>query len=195
MYATSKHSQLKKTPAGESGLSERVPLHSPGTVNTDPAGASYMIIPLTKGYSTIVDTEDYKFLMQWKWCVNINKQFPYAQRSINYRKLNGKWTTTVVKMHRAIMNPAKNMVIDHINHNTLDNRKSNLKICTHRENMMNLIIKNKNGFIGVNKSHKKFKAMAMVDGKVKQIGRFDTSIEAHNAYMDAVSKIINGILL
>jgi hypothetical protein len=37
--------------------------------------------------------------------------------------------------------------------------------------------------------------MAMIDGKVKQIGRFDTAIEAHNAYMDTVSKLINGILL
>ncbi len=42
MYTKTKHSQLKKTPAGESGLSERVPLHLPGTVNSDPAGAIYM---------------------------------------------------------------------------------------------------------------------------------------------------------
>jgi hypothetical protein len=195
MSANSKHSQLKKTPAGESGLSERRPLHSPGTVNTDPAGASYMKISLTKGYSTIVDAEDYDYLMQWKWCVNINKQFPYAQRSINYKTPAGKKTTTVVKMHRSIMNPARNMVIDHLNHNTLDNRKSNLKVCTHRENMMNLKIQNKNGYIGVNKDRGKFKANVYMDGKVKCIGRFTEAIDAHNAYMKCVLNLIKNVSL
>jgi 5-methylcytosine-specific restriction endonuclease McrA len=42
MCAKAKHSQLKKTPAGESGLSKRTPSHSPGIVSADPAGASYM---------------------------------------------------------------------------------------------------------------------------------------------------------
>ena len=42
MYAKLEHLRLKKTPAGESGLSECVPPHLPGTVNSDPAGAYYM---------------------------------------------------------------------------------------------------------------------------------------------------------
>lgn len=41
-----------------------------------------------------------------------------------------------IRMHRVIMNPPENMVVDHINGNTLDNRKKNLRICTIRENTL-----------------------------------------------------------
>lgn len=50
-------------------------------------------------------------------------------------KLKGKG---VIKLHRYIMNCPTDKVIDHINHNTLDNRKANLKICTRFENQQNL---------------------------------------------------------
>lgn len=50
-------------------------------------------------------------------------------------KIQGKG---VIKLHRYITNCPKNKIVDHINHNTLDNRKQNLKICTHFENQQNL---------------------------------------------------------
>jgi hypothetical protein len=40
-------------------------------------------------------------------------------------------------LHRIIMDPPANMQIDHVNHNTLDNRRCNLRVCTNSENQMN----------------------------------------------------------
>lgn len=46
-------------------------------------------------------------------------------------------TKNTIRLHRYLMNCPKDLVVDHINHNTLDNRKSNLRICTARENSLN----------------------------------------------------------
>lgn len=86
-------------------------------------------IPLSgergRGKSAIIDDEDYDKVSRIKW-FNVNG---YA------RSGNG------VAMHRLIMSPPPNMEIDHKNHNRLDNRKSNLRICTRQENAKNIIHK------------------------------------------------------
>lgn len=46
-------------------------------------------------------------------------------------------TKNTIRLHRYLMNCPKDLVVDHINHNTLDNRKSNLRICSQSENMIN----------------------------------------------------------
>lgn len=48
------------------------------------------------------------------------------------------WGKNYQRLHRFIMNTPKDKEVDHINHNTLDNRKCNLKICTRFENQQNL---------------------------------------------------------
>jgi hypothetical protein len=53
----------------------------------------------------------------------------------NYKITTNKWT--VVPLHRFLLKPNKNEVVDHINHNTLDNRRSNLRISTKSENSTN----------------------------------------------------------
>ena len=80
----------------------------------------------------IVDDEDYEYLDQWKWYVSKRKKTFYAMRNIS---INGK--KAVQRMHRFIMSPPKEMQIDHINSNGLDNRKSNLRICTNQQNQQN----------------------------------------------------------
>jgi len=89
-------------------------------------------IPLTQSKFAIVDNEDYEWLMQWKWCAAKVRNTFYATRVIGTR-LNQQ----TISMHRLIMNTAKEMQTDHRNHNGLDNRKENIRTCTHSENQHN----------------------------------------------------------
>ena len=93
-----------------------------------PEGAK--AIPLTRGKYTLVDEEDYEWLMQLRWFAYCGKYTFYAVRS----SLERSDKRQNIKMHRLIMNCPKGMVVDHINHDGLDNRKKNLRICSHSEN-------------------------------------------------------------
>lgn len=84
-----------------------------------------MEIALTHGLTAIVDSDDYEMLNQFKWYVNKDG---YAARA------KGNGTTY---MHRLVAKTPEGMHTDHINHNKLDNRKENLRICSHAENMVN----------------------------------------------------------
>jgi hypothetical protein len=89
-------------------------------------------IELTKGQVALVDDEDYSVLSAFKWHVNARtKGRFYALR----REWNGvARKSTPVLMHRVIVNCPHGMVVDHINGNTLDNRRCNLRIATNQQN-------------------------------------------------------------
>lgn len=81
------------------------------------------------GYA-LVDIEDIPLVSLRRWHIDHGG---YVWCHI--RKENGAWTTA--KLHRIIMNPPADMDVDHINGDRLDNRRSNLRVCTHGQNMMN----------------------------------------------------------
>ena len=88
-------------------------------------------IKLTKGKFALVDDEDFEYLNQWKWtCVGRG----YAQRKYS---IKGGRKGINMYMHRDIVSIPKDKFIDHINGNGLDNRKSNLRICTLSQNNAN----------------------------------------------------------
>lgn len=87
------------------------------------------IIQLSQGLDAIVDDEDHEFLRQWRWSVSEVKGYTrYAVRQ-------DPDTRKLVLMHRQIMGPKKGRVVDHINANGLDNRRSNLRVCTQAQNI------------------------------------------------------------
>lgn len=103
------------------------------------------------GYA-IVDDEDYEYLMQWRWR-NVKGRavrFESRKRPGTHWK-EDKRIYKVHLMHRDIMNAPKGMDVDHINHDGLDNRKANLRICTHAQNSFNSSStrKNQSGYKGV----------------------------------------------
>jgi HNH endonuclease len=91
------------------------------------------LIPLTQGQFAIVDDIDVERVIQFKWCAEWNKTTKtwYASRGI--RKPYPK----NVKMARFIMNEPVGYIVDHENHDTLDNRRDNLRICTRSESQFN----------------------------------------------------------
>lgn len=84
-------------------------------------------IQLTKGYVALVDDEDYDSLIKFKWSAKVNKHTVYA-----YRSEKGK----CIWMHRSILNidNCNDLRGDHLDHNGLNNQRSNLRIATHSEN-------------------------------------------------------------
>lgn len=91
-----------------------------------PEGA--VAVKLSQGLVTIIDAEDLELVSQWKWFASRSGSSYYAQR-----KHNG----TTVKLHRVLANAPDGMQVDHVNHNGLDNRKINLRLCTKSENLRN----------------------------------------------------------
>lgn len=86
-------------------------------------------IPLSNGKYALVDDEDYPALSQYKWYFHHEG---YAVRS--FRKGT---RIKQISMHRFLTNPPKGRQVDHINGNRLDNRRTNLRICTSKENGRN----------------------------------------------------------
>jgi len=93
------------------------------------------VIYLTQGLVTIIDDEDYNKLSKYNWHAvrgNKDKTF-YAVRWS--KTVNGK--RYIISMAREIMETPANLEVDHINHYGLDNKKENLRNCTHIENNNN----------------------------------------------------------
>lgn len=151
--------------------------HTPGPlIEKGEAYTEIPIYPLSKGLKTLVSTADVKLLLQYKWYISQG----YIRRKTKENKS--------IFIHRLVMNAPKNMVVDHINGNTLDNRRENLRVVTSSQNSMNrtkLPKHNTSGFLGVyfHKKQKKWRAVVKVtiDGKQKLVyaKNFNTKEEAH----------------
>jgi hypothetical protein len=147
-------------------------------------------IQLTQGKVAIVDDEDYEYLNQWKWYANEWKRGKhYAVRNVRKNKKYIGYES----MHRLLSNNNdKKLVTDHINGNTLDNRKSNLRICSISENCKNRIVQknNKTGFKGVRyiKDSNKYRAEIFNNGRHYSLGFFIDPIDAAKAYNAAALK-------
>ena len=144
-----------------------------------------MKIPLTQGKFSIIDWEDYKRISKYKWYAAKSGKNFYGQR---------EYKNKPIKLHRFIMNVTdSNKVIDHINHDTLDNRKSNLRICTQAENSRNTLKSNSNtsGFKGVvfNKSNGKYRSRITFNRKLIHLGYYNSSLEAHKVYCQKAKEL------
>ena len=133
-------------------------------------------IQLTQGYFALVDDEDFEELNKHKWHIKKHRNTVYAVRT--QWIVGGKGKQIHYKMHRVILglkNPKE--VCDHINHNGLDNRKSNLRVCTNKENQKNRLSKKNSTskYLGVSLSDNKWVSGISVNGKRKHLGTFDNT--------------------
>jgi hypothetical protein len=147
-------------------------------------------IPLTQGQVALIDDEDFELVSQYKWYAQWSPLSRSFYAVTNIRKPNGKYTH--LQMHRLIMNARKGEQVDHIHHLTLDNRKSELRLCTPSQNTQNQGVRpdNTSGFKGVSwhKPSQKWLVHVGVNGKVKHVGYFDTPELANEARCAAALK-------
>lgn len=127
----------------------------------------------------IVDDEDFERISQFDWIA---------------RKIEGKvYAVKMLYLHRVIMNAPAGMVVDHINGDSLDNRRSNLRLCTPAENARNRSKKKNStsGFKGVswNNMANKWQAQIMANGKLKALGVFVEKEDAARAYDKAAREL------
>lgn len=138
---------------------------------------------------TIIDDEDYTKISQYnKWHV-----VSYKNDKKLYLKSNkriGKRKSITFYMHRIIMDCPENKVVDHINGNTLDNRKENLRICTKSENNINRAPNKNSNHKGVSwcTGIKKWSSKIGINKKRIHLGYFDSEIKAVIAYNQASIK-------
>ena len=139
------------------------------------------------GYTVLVDDEDLERIQVLAWHVGSlgSGRDPYFEHCT--------WGKPVLRLHRFIMDRTykDGTIVDHINGNTLDNRKQNLRICTNAENCMNgRTRKNNTGYKGVvyDKYASKYRARITKDYKTYHVGYFVTPEEAYEARCKALEE-------
>lgn len=148
-------------------------------------------IALTKGQKTIVDDCDEHFL-SWKWRAQQNHHGFYAVRSEC-----SKENEVACFLHHAILGrPLFGLQIDHINGNSLDNRRQNLRIVTNRQNCSNQKHhrgekKKSSSYVGVSwsKNAGKWRAYISFDGTQRHLGYYLTQEDASKAYQNEYLKV------
>lgn len=96
-----------------------------------------MFISISKGYMVEIDDEDAPIITGNKWTARVNSKTDYTVRVYAYRQQTQGGRIKQIYMHRLLANAPPGMDVDHIDGNTLNNRKSNLRLCTRSQNLSN----------------------------------------------------------
>jgi len=146
--------------------------------------SEYSLIPLTKGYTAKVDHAAFERFGKFNWCALIDFKTGnvYAARDSK---------TTL--LHRLIMESPAGMLVDHINRDTLDCRRSNLRIVTKQQNLLNRRFKrvSASGFIGVHPSGPNFCGVVMLNGRAHRTRVYPCPILAAAA-RDVLAQELHG---
>lgn len=134
---------------------------------------SSIIMSFPDGTEFLIDIDDFERISAYTWSHSKGYALTYV---------DGKYP----KLHRFIMNAPSNLEVDHINSDTRDNRKSNLRFATHKENSRNIRVRSDSstGVKGVHYSDRlnKYIAYITVDSKRIHLGCYKLELEAANAY-------------
>ncbi|WP_337102361.1 hypothetical protein [Paenibacillus sp. YIM B09110] len=140
---------------------------------------------------TLIDLEDLPIVMEYRgtWCARRVPGIGGFYAVGNITTVQGRKS---IDLHRYITNAQSGIVVDHINHNGLDNRrKINLRICTTAENLQNKRGAKAGSVSGVrNVSWENRRGQWLVQVMHKHIGYFDDIKEAETAAVDARNRIM-----
>ena len=134
------------------------------------------VIGLANGMQTLVDECDWAEMSRYKW---------YMEKSCRSRYVFRKCGGNKSRMHREITGAGAGMVVDHIDHDGLNNRRGNLRVCTIKQNSQNSRgQKGTSKYKGVSwvKEKKKWRASIGFNGRKTTIGYFEKEIDAGKAY-------------
>lgn len=139
------------------------------------------LIPLTRGLQATVDAGDFDWLSQWRWFALRGRSGFYAAR---WESSTGK--RRMISMHREILCAPANKEVDHRNHDTLLNLRTNLRLASDAESARNrrLQCNSTKGLKGVSfyLARGKFRAQIEFSGRTKHLGYFNTAQEAAACY-------------
>lgn len=144
-------------------------------------------IELTRGYFAIIDDEDVELVANYSWRVIPTRNTMYAKA---YVRGSGRKNPQQVFMHRLIMDAPKELEVDHINGDGLDNRRENMRLCSHAQNLQNQRNDSSRGssiYKGVSwsKKDKKWIAQICKEYSNEVLGYFKDEKEAALAYNEA----------
>lgn len=135
------------------------------------------------GVEILIDDEDFHLITDFNWW----KRYKNGTYFISATEESGK--SKFFALHRIILNAPRGMQVDHINGNTLDNRKENLRICTPDQNQQNRKMRKdcSSGSKGVyyNKKTDRYESRIAANKKRLFLGSFKTKDEAEQAYVKA----------
>lgn len=145
----------------------------------------YILILLTKGVYAIISPED-KDLCSLSWTLHKSRENRYAcHRYHEGGDVYGRTFLHTEILERMLQRPLdqvnKSELADHINRNTLDCRRSNLRLSDRSLNALNTEFKNKYRGVGKTKTGK-FRAYIQKDGRQRHLGTFDAELDAAEAY-------------
>lgn len=129
-----------------------------------------------RGYS-LIDESDYGPVGELKWFQTVRG---YTMSTKTFKQPPKR-----LSIHRLVLPTKPGFEVDHINRNPLDNRRSNLRQCTHAQNLTNIVKPRKRmAYRGVYKRSKgaRYEVLFKVNGKPKCFGHYDTELEAAKAY-------------
>lgn len=139
-------------------------------------------LPLSNGGFSLIDQEDLEKVSSYTWMVNYNGSNNIVETTKKPRQ----------SLSRMIMDAPNDKLVDHINGNTLDNRKENLRLCSYEENSRNtrLYSTNTSGFRGVqwSKGDRRWKVRITVKFKRIYLGVYKNILDAARAYDEAAKK-------
>jgi hypothetical protein len=142
-------------------------------------------IHLTQGLQTVIDDEDYEKVRQFRW---------YAARASKntFRAISdGPGKSTL--LHRFILDAPRNMEVDHIDGNSLNNMRNNLRLCTHQQNLSGQHTQSYKSsmYKGVTwrKDRNKWQASIKYNGKRISLGVHITQEDAAKAYDNMALKL------
>lgn len=137
----------------------------------------------TKGHEILIDTNQLEKVLQYNWTVGRKNYVRCTSRKIGR-----------IPLHRYLLGVDKQ--VDHINRNPLDNRLSNLRLCTTQQNNMNRTVRkdSKSGHKGITivpNRNAKYRARIQLNGRRMTIGYYETLEAAVDAY-ESVAKELFG---
>lgn len=144
-------------------------------------------IPLTQGLFALVDDDDYAEINKHEWHARRDRYTYYAERSSGPTK-----SRHGIKMHRLLLSAKRGQQVDHVNGNGLDNRRCNIRVCTHTENQRNRRRQKsaRSSFKGItfHKRRQKWQAQIKVNKRNIYLGLFVSELAAAKAYDKAAEK-------
>lgn len=149
-------------------------------------------VPLTKGYTAIIDAADVPLVDGWNWKAKEDRRSDGSLRAVYaVRNMSIGGRRDTVRLHRVILAAPHGAQCDHISGNGLDNRRANLRLATNAENQRNGRTRcdNTSGVKGVCRHRGKWKAYIKANGRRKNLGLFSDIADAAAAYAAASAKL------